>query len=59
MTGKGLLIRQTVNDLVGRLFGDETMPLVRHLIEERDISAEDLAELQKLVKRITKERKDL
>ena len=52
------VIRQTVNDLVGRLFAGETMPLVRHLIEERDISEEDLAELQKLVKRIAKERKD-
>ena len=52
------VIRQTVNDLVGRLFAGEAMPLVRHLIEEQDISTEDFAELQKLVKRIAKERKD-
>jgi len=52
------VIRQTVDDLVSRLFAGDTMPLVRHLIEDRDISADDLAELQKLVKRLAKARKE-
>lgn len=43
------VIRDTVDDLVERLFGGETMPLVRHLIEERGIGAADIAELRKLV----------
>ena len=43
------VIRETVDDLVERLFGGETMPLVRHLIEERGIGAKDIAELRKLV----------
>ena len=43
------VIRDTVDDLVERLFGGETMPLVRHLIEERGIEAADIAELRKLV----------
>ena len=43
------VIRETVDDLIERLFGGDTMPLVRHLIEERDINASDLAELKKLV----------
>ncbi len=43
------VIRETVDDLVERLFGGETMPLVRHLIEERGIGAADIAELRKLV----------
>ncbi|MDX1924985.1 MAG: BlaI/MecI/CopY family transcriptional regulator [Pirellulaceae bacterium] len=43
------VIRDTVDDLVERLFGGETMPLVRHLIEERGIDAADIAELRKLV----------
>ncbi len=43
------VIRETVDDLVERLFGGETMPLVRHLIEERGINADDIAELRKLV----------
>src|SRR5215510_6345995 len=37
------VIRETIDDLVERLFGGETMPLVRHLIEERGIEAGDLA----------------
>ena len=46
------VIRDTVNDLVERLFGGETMPLVRHLIEERDIRPEDLAELREMIERL-------
>lgn len=43
------VIRDTVDDLVERLFGGETMPLVRHLIAERGIEASDIAELKKLI----------
>lgn len=43
------VIRDTVNDLVNRLFGGEAMPLVRHLIEDRNIDTEDIAELRRLV----------
>ncbi len=43
------VIRDTVNDLVNRLFGGEAMPLVRHLIEDQDIDAEGIAELRKLI----------
>ncbi len=43
------VIRETVNDLVNRLFGGQAMPLVRHLIEDRDIAASDVAELRMLV----------
>ena len=46
------VIRDTVNDLVERLFGGETMPLVRHLIEERGIAADELAELRQLIERL-------
>ena len=49
------VIRQTIDDLVDRLFGGETMPLVRHLIEERGISEEELAELRQLVERLEQE----
>ncbi len=53
------VIRETVDDLVERLFGGETMPLVRHLIEERGIEAQELAELRALVERLeSKERAD-
>lgn len=51
------VIGQTIDDLVERLFGGETMQLVRHLIEGRGISATDLAELRNLIDRLEKERK--
>ena len=51
------VIRETVNDLVDRLFGGETAPLMRHLIEERRISEEEVGELRKLLDRLEEERR--
>ena len=50
------VIRETVDDLVQRLFGGEKLPLVRHLIEDTRLSDDDLAELRKLIARLEKER---
>ncbi|MFK7766703.1 MAG: BlaI/MecI/CopY family transcriptional regulator [Mariniblastus sp.] len=46
------VIRETVDDLVDRLFGGETLPLVRHLIEERGVDESGLAELRDLIDRL-------
>ncbi len=43
------VIRETVDDLVERLFDGETLPLMRHLIEERGIGPGELAELRELL----------
>lgn len=43
------VIRETVDELVQCLFGGDSMPLVRHLIEERGIDAAELSELRKLI----------
>ena len=43
------VIRETVDDLIERLFAGEAMPLMRHLIEERGMSDEDLAQLRSLL----------
>lgn len=43
------VIRETLDDLVERLFGGETLPLMRHLIEDRGISDTELAELKDLI----------
>ncbi len=48
------VIRETVDDLVDRLFGGETLPLVRHLIEERGVDESGLAELRDLINRLDK-----
>ncbi|WP_084417048.1 BlaI/MecI/CopY family transcriptional regulator [Mariniblastus fucicola] len=53
-TKPGTVIRETVDDLVDRLFGGEAMPLVRHLVEDRGIDAEQLAELRELIDRLEK-----
>ena len=49
------VIRETLNELIDRLFGGETMPLMRHLIEDRGIRDEELAELKKLIDRLEEE----
>lgn len=48
------VIRETVDDLVERLFGGDAMPLVRHLIEDRGIGEQELAELRRLIDRLEK-----
>ena len=48
-TRAGTVIRETVDEFVDRLFGGESMPLVRHLIEERGINKADLDELRNLL----------
>jgi len=49
------VIRETVDELVERLFGGETLPLVRHLIEDRGLQEQDLAELRRLIDRLEEE----
>lgn len=49
------VIRETVDDLVQRLFGGETLPLMRHLIEDRGISDEELGQLRQLLDRLEEE----
>lgn len=45
----GTVIRETVNDLVERLFGGQSLPLVRHLIEDRGMSPKEIHELKTLL----------
>jgi predicted transcriptional regulator len=46
------VIRETIDDLIERLFAGETLPLMRHLIEDRGISDADLVELRALLDRL-------
>lgn len=50
------VIRETVDDLVQRLFGGESLPLVRHLIEQKGIDEEGLAELRDLIDKMEVDR---
>ncbi|MEE8452050.1 MAG: BlaI/MecI/CopY family transcriptional regulator [Thermoguttaceae bacterium] len=49
------VIRETVGDLIERLFAGQTVPLMRHLIEERGIGQDELAELRQLLDRLEEE----
>ncbi len=46
------VIRETVADLVDRLFGGKMLPLMRHLIEDGDISPGEIEELRAVIARL-------
>ncbi len=52
------VIRETVADLIDRLFGGETLPLMQHLIEDHGVSAADIAQLRRLLDRLEEGRGD-
>jgi BlaI family transcriptional regulator, penicillinase repressor len=43
------VIRETIGDLVDRLFGGEALPLVEHLITDRRLSDDDIQKLRQLI----------
>ena len=53
-----MVIRETVEDLIDRLFGGDALPLMQHLIEDRGVSAAEISELRRLLDRLEEERDD-
>jgi predicted transcriptional regulator len=49
------VVREVIDDLIGRLFGGESLPLFRHLIEDRGLSAAEVAELRAMLDRLEAE----
>ena len=49
------VIRETVDDLVDRLFDGQTVPLLHHLIRERSISDEELRALREMIDKLEAE----
>lgn len=49
------VIRETVADMIDRLFGGEAFPLMQHLIEDRGIKAEEISQLRRLLDRLEEE----
>ena len=43
------VIRETVSDFVGRLFGGDSLPLVEHLIREDGLTADEIDKLRELL----------
>jgi predicted transcriptional regulator len=56
--GAGQVIRETIDDLVERLFDGQPLGLWQHLIQDRAISAEDTRQLRALLDRWEAERDD-
>jgi BlaI family transcriptional regulator, penicillinase repressor len=52
------VIRETVEDLIERLFGGEALPLMQHLIEDRGIDAAEISALRRLLDRLEEDRDD-
>jgi BlaI family transcriptional regulator, penicillinase repressor len=49
------VIRETVGDLIDRLFGGEALPLMQHLIEDRGVSMDEISQLRRLLDRLEEE----
>jgi predicted transcriptional regulator len=43
------VIRETVDDLVNRLFDGQAVPLLHHLIRDRSIRQEDIRQLREMI----------
>ena len=52
------VIRETVDDIVSRLFAGDSMPLVEHLIEDRGLSDDDIARLRTLLDQLAGDTRD-
>lgn len=46
------VIRETVGEMVELLFGGDSMPLVRHLVEDSKLSSQDIEQLRQLLNRL-------
>ncbi len=52
------VIRETLNDLIDRLFDGETLPLMRHLVEDGKLTSDDLAELRAMIDQMERNESD-
>ena len=52
------VIRETVNDMIDRLFGGQAMPLMQHLVQDGKVTRKELAELRKQIDHLEQEAQD-
>ena len=48
------VIRETVDDVMRLLFDGQPLPLVRHLIHDRNLSNDDILELKQIIRELEK-----
>ena len=53
------VVRQVVDDFVKLLFGGEKLPLVRHLVNDTQITKAEIAELRELLDAMEKDQSDV
>jgi len=46
------VIKETVDDLMNRLFDGEVIPLMKHLIHDRNIQPEQIQELRRMLREV-------
>lgn len=56
LVAEGALAKPMIKDMLRRLFGGEARPMISHLLDEAELSSEDLKHLEKL---IAQKRKDI
>jgi BlaI family transcriptional regulator, penicillinase repressor len=52
------VIRETIDDLVNRLFDGQVVPLLHHLIRDRSIGEEDLGKLRRMIGQLEAEQNE-
>lgn len=52
------VIGRTIEQVLAKLFAGDAMPVMRHLIQERGISSEQIAELRQMIDEAEKESTD-
>ncbi len=50
------VVREVIDDVVERLFDGETLPLFQHLVEDRGLDDEEIAQLQQTLDQLKKGR---
>ncbi|MCA9062212.1 MAG: BlaI/MecI/CopY family transcriptional regulator [Planctomycetaceae bacterium] len=55
---RAAVLRQAVGEFVDLLFDGQLLPMVKHLVDSREISANEIEDLKKLVDTLQKEQTD-
>ncbi|MEZ6134818.1 MAG: BlaI/MecI/CopY family transcriptional regulator [Pirellulaceae bacterium] len=56
---KHQVVGDAIDEFVDRLFDGQLLPMVRHLVDSRDVTPEEVQDLMKLVKQLQREQKDV
>ena len=56
---KAQVLGEAIDDLMDRMFDGQLLPMVRHLVDSREVSADELTDLLNLVEQLQREQKDV